>query len=991
MERERRSNDRQRLRFLSKEEQDRLLELQRRKEEEDKKLLKDQQAALKQRKGQEQEEYKKSREREKAEEAEKKERLRKLEQEKKDLEKAEERAKKEENKRESKLRQNHKKDIVAELKKYRNDVATAVLQAFDDEEKESEIIAALVTDADIDILPSKESCPPLYSNTLENLLYNELKPLPGLANVDPTESTAATHASWSDFFAVANYVYLFRSLLDVEHVADFETLVKCLSGCSVDEDVFFKCKVMLRCQIILFINFSLFLNVIVSSAVTSRASEGKDEPAVDRMHRFANNWDSNATEALLERIQLNLLKLLVPSINGKFDLDQKDSVETTKKEKRQQTGLPLNQLTWNEMTRISLIQYLFSEMNRSKDDIQHAVRGSKAGNFRSAKNICRNIRYKWYIRHTVDVASARVWNSDDVDLGEDSEDRTPYMRTLLGFGPERLSTSTAEEDRVRNEQRGKLRPCESVFSNFEELVEELNRLSESDSYPEVYRRCGKVLLRIVKMQSAQQFLWEIDQESPSYYASIVRPIMFGSIANNLIQRSYDEPEPNDDEMDVDGEMDQSKILKEFYADMKQVIFNCFTYNTELATVMSSAQKLLQAIYRHVDRWILASDRPPIDCCDDKCCLLTQEKIVHQKTVNIKCGKCSGIFNLDSVENVFLSETVPDKYKAYADFFITPTDELVNQATEEWHCPFCMKEDFIMLKAMMKDDRQESLDRLLLTRSSFYVDEWGSSGSIPWIFNPIHSHVLKQFEKRESHLLPIVEALHIVGNQQLSCITSDAFNGNRRVWSIGERIKVLKALFVLLQTSENGFKFISKLNDDGEKLMKYCSKASFREAEFVSYVKEICGESGVAFSRKLLDGFDFASDGPSVDYTSQNFIEGRCMLCNASTIAEEDDENNSSSDLMDNQAILCDGCNGEAHLRCLGMETVPKVSWYCSTCSVRQSRRQKKSDVLHLDNIELHRDKEEEEELIWKCVERKIKGKDVFREVESHQVREDDFL
>ena len=967
MERERRSNDRQRLRFLSKEEQDRLAELQRRKEEEDKKLAKDQALILKQRKDQEKEEYKKTREKEKAEEAEKRERVKKLEQEKKNCEKAEEKAKKEENKRESKVRQTYKKDILAELKKSRSEVPSFVMQAFEEEEKEHEVYTPLVTDADIELLPSEDSSN-IRATTLAELLYDELQPLPSFSLGD----NSGCNGSWNDFFAVANYVHLFRSILDIEEVVGVQKLMQCLST-----------KSSVTSSSLSSVRNSLGLNL---GEVKTHKGDEMESTATNRQEDVDNR---NHIDALLERIQLNILKLLMPSINAKLDLDYKDIVDNSKRDKKQQqpliTSLPLNQLTWNELCRIAIIQYLFSEMNRSKDDQQHAIRGSKAGNFRFAKNICRNIRYKWYIRNTVntDAFSHLGISASKVE----AEDRISLVKTLQYCYNESVAIPSLHEDELLNERHTKHRPCENNFATVEELTDEVTKISESENYPEIYRRCAKVLLRIIKMSSAQQFLWEIDQDCPYYYSSIVRPIMFSNVANNVINRVYDDAEEDDDSDGMTKNItsdSEYRISREFYLDMKQVVLNCFTYNTELSPIISSAQKLLHAIYRHVDRWILASDRPPVDCCDDKSCLLTREKIIHQKTLNIKCGKCSGAYNLESLENIFLSETpVEDCYQPYTKFFIAPTDELVNQANEEWLCPFCLQEDFIMLRSALSDDKRATVDDVLMSRGSFFIDEWGPSATVPWIFNPVHSQLLKHFQYKESHLLPIVEALQIVSNQHLSCMNadSDVTSWKRRSWSIAERLKVLKTLFVILQSTDAGLKLITKLNEDGEKLMKYCSKASFREAEFVSCVKEICGDAGVLFSRKLLDGFDFGSidDESHIDYQKQTYIEGRCMLCNISTFTEDDD---SDGDGIENQAILCDGCNGEAHLRCLGMQYVPKESWYCSICTIRQSKRERKSDNIQLDNLDHHRDKEMEEELIWKCVERRVKGKDVYKYSDS---------
>jgi hypothetical protein len=47
----------------------------------------------------------------------------------------------------------------------------------------------------------------------------------------------------------------------------------------------------------------------------------------------------------------------------------------------------------------------------------------------------------------------------------------------------------------------------------------------------------------------------------------------------------------------------------------------------------------------------------------------------------------------------------------------------------------------------------------------------------------------------------------------------------------------------------------------------------------------------------------------------------CLVCTAHT--NEDDE--------DDVSILCDGCNGACHLKCLGFKEAPKDDWYCDKC------------------------------------------------------------
>ena len=40
-----------------------------------------------------------------------------------------------------------------------------------------------------------------------------------------------------------------------------------------------------------------------------------------------------------------------------------------------------------------------------------------------------------------------------------------------------------------------------------------------------------------------------------------------------------------------------------------------------------------------------------------------------------------------------------------------------------------------------------------------------------------------------------------------------------------------------------------------------------------------------------------------------------------------------------EIILCDGCNTEAHIRCLSMTSVPSTEWHCAVCTERNAARE----------------------------------------------------
>jgi hypothetical protein len=94
-------------------------------------------------------------------------------------------------------------------------------------------------------------------------------------------------------------------------------------------------------------------------------------------------------------------------------------------------------------------------------------------------------------------------------------------------------------------------------------------------------------------------------------------------------------------------------------------------------------------------------------------------------------------------------------------------------------------------------------------------------------------------------------------------------------------------------------------------------------------------------------------------------EGRCTVCMGSTY-EEDCPPAAGGDAHGHEVILCDGCNGEAHLRCLGLAAVPTADWHCATCAARLASAKDARGGQAFRDIENHRDREAEEALVAKA-------------------------
>jgi hypothetical protein len=95
-----------------------------------------------------------------------------------------------------------------------------------------------------------------------------------------------------------------------------------------------------------------------------------------------------------------------------------------------------------------------------------------------------------------------------------------------------------------NDKDYKISSPPSLDNSFTTEIELISQLEEmftttDEIYPEVYLRCCRVLLKILKINISKSFLWEVDFEYyPDYYMTISRPVMFVNIATALKNKSY---------------------------------------------------------------------------------------------------------------------------------------------------------------------------------------------------------------------------------------------------------------------------------------------------------------------------------------------------------------------------------------------------------------------------------------------------------------------
>jgi hypothetical protein len=321
--------------------------------------------------------------------------------------------------------------------------------------------------------------------------------------------------------------------------------------------------------------------------------------------------------------------------------------------------------------------------------------------------------------------------------------------------------------------------------------------------------------------------------------------------------------------------------------------------------------------------------------------------------------------VDSVESKTDGASPAD---VFAPYFIAPTDELIAQSGEEWVCMFCLREDTFVYR----EDRSLRSD----PRSSFAIDEWGVSSALPWSLHPgvsaaasvftaahpvhggigfaasanviesgdsfrvvsdnrvaeVTGAILRSVVGLPPQVLVLQNAAMVASNPLISPLLPQ-YDGvyhtpmqTENTWSVSNRLVALRGLCELIRLNPDAHECMSAIHHECSKLAKMSSQAPGStnmpvEAAFVAQCRAVAGEEAVQLYRRSMDGLYKDKFGASGDYSevadddlyAQNVvITGRCALCKGSTFSE---------DCPDDQVLLCDGCNVEAHLKCLELDAV----------------------------------------------------------------------
>lgn len=423
---------------------------------------------------------------------------------------------------------------------------------------------------------------------------------------------------------------------------------------------------------------------------------------------------------------------------------------------------------------------------------------------------------------------------------------------------------------LRSNQRDlKYLDKEIIFDSEDEMFKALLLVLSDDKYPIAYSRCVKVFLKVVSCNQAKNFIWEVDKEVyPDYYSYISFPLCFANVASHLYNQLY-------------GAEEQS-VYESFEDAMRQVILNCISFNNEVSPLVTQAQKLNVVFYRHMDRWIWGNS-PSINACDDMHCLYSSVRIESNDDV-LKCTRCLGNFSF-----IKLSENTNVTTDWFSQLVILPKDYKV----DEWFCPYCLRED----------------SNSISNSTFYYENEWGFSSTLPWVLNSTYTNLTTFIEQEFPYLQHILDALSVLCNSSKTAFRSfDLKKTKLDLWNFDDHIKVLLGLSRCLLGDPGASDTLQTIANEMEKMLKLCSKSTFREADFIGIVKKIVGGEGADRCRSLLDGI--------VNETAEiknDIIEGRCIFCFGSTYEEDNPDGL--------EILLCDGCDAESHLKCLNLNSV----------------------------------------------------------------------
>jgi len=289
----------------------------------------------------------------------------------------------------------------------------------------------------------------------------------------------------------------------------------------------------------------------------------------------------------------------------------------------------------------------------------------------------------------------------------------------------------------------------------------------------------------------------------------------------------------------------------FYSEVLDVFFNCYTFNTEVQSIVAQGQKSQLAFFRLVQQWILRTNRPSLALLSEtmECgiCLLSQKPL--EPMTLMKCGHCCGTFDLEALSDAYLQGEV---------YVVPVSQELVDGVGQgEWVCLYCMREDSTAIHSHSLSATNSHHGRnanasscisantasaIGNTTGGSLVNEFGPSLSFPWQLNPTLSLAAAQHAALSPPLCIMLQALALLADTSLTNIVPstrvresrqaddakdisamDAAAHGLRLWTLQERLIILHALVLCFDACPKQAKKMEFLFTQVERLRKIAAR------------------------------------------------------------------------------------------------------------------------------------------------------------------------
>ena len=260
----------------------------------------------------------------------------------------------------------YRKDVLSDMKRNRHDAALQVIQCFDDEQEAFDLQS---TELRIPELPIDSS---FASNSRLDDLFLDIPTLRQSLQLDADIDTTR-------LVDVISFLQSMKSLLRISsqnYSLDYFTnkILGNFAEETADMDVVDTSPELVRAESIAVPDMDIVKHVQETDPTTNEESTNTNDPldgnldeSEEKEAEFEDTPPSQKVafkqdEVELDRIQLNLIRVVLDDLHSLFGLQDRD-------DKKPIPRFPLNQLTWPEIARMIIVASIGKDLAKSDDEV----------------------------------------------------------------------------------------------------------------------------------------------------------------------------------------------------------------------------------------------------------------------------------------------------------------------------------------------------------------------------------------------------------------------------------------------------------------------------------------------------------------------------------------------------------------------------------------------------------------------------------------------